>query len=117
MPGSVAIAIGGGHNGLIASTFLARAGLKVVVLERTDRVGGCARTTELAPGFRGPTLAHTAAIDPAILRSRELERHGLRIIRADPHAPAPPVDGRALVLWSDVRRAAEEIRGWSSKDS
>src|SRR5258706_8478508 len=80
------IVIGGGHNGLIASTFLAKAGLEVVVLERSDRIGGCARTGDLAPGFRCPTLAHTAAIDPAVVRSLELERQGLRIIRPGPHA-------------------------------
>src|SRR5207249_1968251 len=53
MPFDVVI-VGGGHNGLVAATFLAKAGLKTIVLERSDRVGGCAR------------LAHTAAIDPAI---------------------------------------------------
>ena len=63
------IVIGGGHNGLMAAAFLAKAGLKTLVLERMDRVGGCARTGELAPGFRCPTLAHAAAIDPAIVRA------------------------------------------------
>ena len=111
------IVIGGGHNGLIAATFLAKAGLKVVVLERSERVGGCARTGELAPGFRCPTLAHTAAIDPAIVRSLGLERHGLRIIRPDAHACAPTADGRALVLWADASRAIEEIRAFSTKDA
>ena len=111
------IVIGGGHNGLIASAFLAKAGLKVVLLERTDRVGGCARTSDLAPGFRCPTLAHMAAIDPAIVRSLGLERHGLRIIRPDAHACAPTEDGRALVLWADASRATEEIRAFSTKDA
>ena len=58
------ILVGGGVNSLVTATLLARAGLKVLVLERGDRVGGCARTDEIAPGFRCPTLAHSAAIDP-----------------------------------------------------
>ncbi len=72
------IIIGAGHNGLVTATFLARAGLKPLVLERSDRVGGCAITSELAPGFRCPTLAHAAAIDPAIVRALGLEQRGLR---------------------------------------
>ena len=111
------IVIGGGHNGLIAAAFLAKAGLKTLVLERMDRVGGCARTGDIAPGFRCPTLTHTAAIDPAIVRSLELERHGLRIIRPDSHVCAPTADGRALVLWADARGAIEEIRGFSTRDA
>src|SRR5207248_7229979 len=107
------IVIGGGHNGLVAATFLAKAGFKTLVLERTDRIGGCARTTEIAPGFRCPTLAHTAAIDSAIVRSLGLERHGLRIIRPEANACAPTLDGRTLVLWRDESRAVEEIGAFS----
>src|ERR1051325_6201949 len=101
------VVVGGGHNGLIASAFLAKAGLKPLVLERADRVGGCARTSELAPGFRCPTLAHTAAIDPAIVRALALERHGLQIVRPPASACAPTRDGRALVLWADAGRAGD----------
>jgi phytoene dehydrogenase-like protein len=111
------IVIGGGHNGLIAATFLARAGLKTIVLERTDAAGGCARTTEIAPGFRCPTLAHVAHIDAAIVRALALERHGLQIIQPDADVCAPTMDGRALTLWRDPGRAAQEIRAFSSKDA
>ena len=75
------VIIGGGHNGLVAAAFLAKAGLKPLVLERAERVGGAAQTTEIAPGFRCPTLPHRAAIDPAIVRALGLERHGLQIVR------------------------------------
>jgi phytoene dehydrogenase-like protein len=112
-----AIVIGGGHNGLVAAAFLAKAGLKTVVLERTDRPGGCARTSELAPGFRCPTLAHAAAIDPAIVRALGLERHGLQIVRPEVDACAPTLDGRALVLWRDPARAAVAIAPFSARDA
>jgi phytoene dehydrogenase-like protein len=111
------IVVGGGHNGLIAATFLARAGRKVIVLERTDRVGGCARTSELAPGFRCPTLAHAAAIDPALLRTLGLERQGLAIVRPAVDVCAPMLNGRPLILWSDRNRAAQEVRTFSSNDA
>jgi phytoene dehydrogenase-like protein len=111
------IVIGGGHNGLIAATLLAKRGLKTVVLERTDRVGGCARTSEVAPGFYCPTLAHAAAIDPAIMRALGLVRHGLRIVRSEADACAPTPDGRALVLWHDAARASQAIRAFSTNDA
>ena len=111
------IVIGGGHNGLVAATLLAKAGRTVVVLERTDRPGGCARTSEIAPGFRCPTLAHSAAVDPALVRDLALERHGLSIIRPDADACAPSIDGRALVLWRDAASAVREIQPFSAKDA
>jgi phytoene dehydrogenase-like protein len=111
------IVIGGGVNGLVCAALLAKSGVKTLVLERSDRVGGCARTSEIAPGFRCPTLAHAAAIDPSIVRSLDLERHGLAIVRPAAAACAPTKDGRALVLWRDTARAGEEIRAWSAKDS
>jgi phytoene dehydrogenase-like protein len=111
------IVIGGGVNGLVTATLLAKAGLNTLVLERTDRIGGCARTSELAPGFRCPTLAHAAAIDPRLVRSLGLERHGLRMIRPAADACAPTKDGRALVLWHDAARASDEIRAFSAKDA
>src|SRR5260370_31005915 len=99
------VVIGGGVNGLIAATLLAKAGLKTIVLERADRVGGCARTSEIAPGFRCPTLAHSAAIDEAIVRMFHLQRHGLQRIPPAASAGAPTNDGRALVLSRHTRRA------------
>jgi phytoene dehydrogenase-like protein len=112
-----AIIIGGGHNGLVAAAFLGRAGLRPLVIERADRVGGCAITSEIAPGFRGPTLAHAASIDPALVRALGLEQRGLQIIRPAADVCAPTLDNRALVLWSDVARATESIRGFSTADA
>ena len=96
------VIIGGGHNGLVAAAFLAKAGLKTLVLERAEQVGGCAITSEIAPGFRCPTLAHRAAIDPAILRALDLARHGLEIVRPAARVWAPSEDGRSLTLWADA---------------
>ena len=111
------VLIGGGVNGLVAAAMLAKTGIKTLVLERGDRVGGCARTGEIAPGFRCPTLSHAAAIDPALIRALDLERHGLTIIRPPAAACAPLKEGRSLVLWRDGGRAADEVRAWSSKDA
>ncbi|HEY7286291.1 MAG TPA: NAD(P)/FAD-dependent oxidoreductase [Vicinamibacterales bacterium] len=111
------IVIGGGHNGLVAAAFLAKAGLKVVVLERSDRAGGCARSDEISPGFHCPTLAHTASIDPAIVRALTLEKHGLQIIRPDAAACAPADDGRAVVLWQDEGRAQRDIAIQNATDA
>ena len=111
------VVIGGGHNGLVTAAFLGKAGYRPLVLERSDRVGGCAITSELGPGFRCPTLAHAAAIDTAIVRALGLEQRGLQIIKPPVDACAPTLDNRALVLWSDVARAAESIRAFSSADA
>ena len=111
------IVIGGGVNGLVTATLLAKRGLKTLVLERSDRAGGCARTSEIAPGFECPTLAHAAALDPAIMRSLGLVKHGLRIVRSAADACAPTPDGRALVLWHDAARASQEIRAFSTRDA
>ena len=110
------VVIGAGHSGLIAAAFLAKAGLKTLVLERTDRVGGGVRMSEIAPGFRCPTLAHTAALDSAIVRPLALERHGLEILHPEAHVCAPTLDGRALTLWRDPTRGVREIGAFSSQD-
>ena len=111
------VIIGGGHNGLVTAAFLASRGLKTLVLERTEKVGGCARSGEIVPEFNGPTLAHSASIDPDIMRRLGLVKHGLRVVRSEADVCAPTPDGRALVLWHDHARAAQQIRAFSPKDA
>ena len=85
-----------------------RAGLRTLVLERRDRVGGAADTTELAPGIRVPTLAHTVGrLRPSVQRDLDLKRHGLSLVAPDVRVFAPGPDRRAIMLWDDVARTAD----------
>jgi phytoene dehydrogenase-like protein len=111
------VIVGGGHNGLVAAAVLARAGLKPVVLEQHDRVGGCVVTGEIAPGFRGPSLAHRVSLDPSIVRLLALERYGLELVASDALVSVPSADGRLLTLWRDDQRAGEEIQRFSARDA
>lgn len=105
-----AVVIGAGHNGLVCAAYLARAGLRVVVLERRDKVGGMAKTSEIRPGVRVPTLAHTVGrFRPAVARELRLREHGLRLVQPDVRVFAPQADGRAVTLWGDPGRTAAEL--------
>ena len=112
------IIVGGGHNGLVAAFYLAKAGFRPLVLERRSQVGGAAITEEFHPGFRCSTLAHAAGpLRPDVVRDMQLERHGLKLSTPDVSTVSLLPDGRALVLPSDTKRAAQEISQWSSKDA
>ena len=112
------VIIGGGHNGLVTAFYLAKAGLKPLVLERRAQPGGSAITEEFHPGFRGSILSHTAGpIRPDIVRDMQLDRHGLKLITPDVSTVALSPDGRALVLYNDARKSAEEINKFSKKDA
>jgi phytoene dehydrogenase-like protein len=113
-----AIVIGAGHNGLVTAGYLGRAGLRTLMLERADEVGGAARTASIAPGVRAPALAHTVGrLRRSVVRDLGLLGRGLELIRPDVRTFAPQPDGRALTLWSDVSRTASGLRGWSSADA
>jgi phytoene dehydrogenase-like protein len=111
------VIVGAGHNGLVAATVLARAGLRALVVEASDRIGGAAVSGEIAPGFTCSTLAHRANIDPGIMASLELERHGLRVVSPEAVVTAPTLDGRALTLWRDVRLASTSVAAFSPRDA
>ncbi|MFZ0955097.1 MAG: NAD(P)/FAD-dependent oxidoreductase [Candidatus Sulfotelmatobacter sp.] len=110
--------MGGGHNGLVAAFYFAKAGFKPLVIERREQVGGAAVTDEFHPGFRCSTLAHTAGpIRPEIVRDLHLEKHGLRLITPLVGVTALSPDGRALSLYQDADQSAQEIAAFSPKDA
>jgi phytoene dehydrogenase-like protein len=112
------VIIGGGHNGLVTAFYLAKAGFKPLVLERSAQVGGAAVSDEFHPGFRCSTLAHTAGpIRPDIVRDMQLQQHGLRLITPEICVTALSPDGRALLLYQDAAKSAQEIGAFSRKDA
>jgi phytoene dehydrogenase-like protein len=102
--------IGAGHNGLVAAFYLARAGLRTLVLERRDIVGGACVTEEFAPGFRASPGAYVLSmLRPAVWRDMRLAERGVRVDAAGPALNLFP-DGQRLELHDDRRATAEQIR-------
>jgi phytoene dehydrogenase-like protein len=113
-----AIVIGAGHNALVTTALLAKAGQRVVVLEKRDRVGGQLDTVEIATGVRAPGLAHTVGrLRTSVVDRLDLHRHGFEPIAPDVRVFAPQPDGPAITLWSDPGRTAADLRGISAKDA
>lgn len=112
------IIIGGGHNGLVAAAYLARAGKSVCVLERRHVLGGCAVTEELWPGFRVSTAAYVISLFlPQIMRDLALKQHGLKILPRNPSSFTPLLDGRSLLLGPDMVASQREIAKFSQRDA
>ena len=110
--------IGGGHNGLVCAAYLARAGRRVVVLERRPHVGGAAVTEEPWPGFHVSTASYVVSLlQPKIVRDLNLRRYGYQVDPLDPAYFMPFPDGRSLLLWDDPARAAAEIAAFSHRDA
>jgi phytoene dehydrogenase-like protein len=120
MPGKTydAIVVGGGHNGLTAAAYLARAGLSTLVLERREIVGGCCVTEEIAPGCRASTAAYIASmLRPEVISDLKLAEHGLRMVPCDPAIQVAFPDGRVVPWWAERNRAVAEFRKHSVKDA
>jgi phytoene dehydrogenase-like protein len=112
------VIIGGGHNGLVTAFYLAKAGFKPLVLERRGQTGGAAITDEFSPGFRCSTLAHSAGpLLPEVERDMQLARHGLKSVTPEIGVTALSPDGRALSLYNDMTRAAQEVGKFSTQDA
>ena len=120
-----AVIIGGGHNGLISAAYLARAGLKTLVLERRHVLGGAAVTEEIFPGFRFSVFSYVVSLlRPEIIRELELPKHGLDILPLDGtftplHPGEGPAAGGGDYLWrvNDHGRTVRELRRWSAADA
>jgi len=111
------IIIGGGHNGLICAAYLAKAGRKVLVLEKRHVLGGAAVSEELYPGFTFSVASYVVSLfRPHIIRELNLAKHGYEIIPMDcSFLPLP--NGDSLARWSDLHRSRLEIARFSQKDA
>jgi phytoene dehydrogenase-like protein len=113
-----AILIGAGHNGLVAAAYLAKAGMKVLVLERRPVIGGAATSEELLPGFKVDSGGYDAGLFlPEISAELGLERHGLEFIESPALVFTPQPAGGSLTLWRDPDRTEAEIGRFSPADA
>ncbi|MFO0995906.1 MAG: NAD(P)/FAD-dependent oxidoreductase [Alphaproteobacteria bacterium] len=111
-----AVIVGGGHNGLVAAFYLARAGLDVTVLERRPVVGGPCAAIEFFPGYHGAITNSPGSLEPKIVLDMDLERHGLAFVKADPTVVQPFDGDRAFVGWRERGRTERELAKFSAKD-
>lgn len=111
------IVVGGGHNGLVTAAYLAKAGRRVLVLERRHLVGGAAVTEELHPGFKYTVCSYVVSLlRPWIIRDLKLAKFGLQLLPLE-CSFTPQPDGRSLCRWPDPDRTWREIAKLSQKDA
>ena len=111
------IVIGAGHNGLVHAAYLAKAGKKVLVLERRHLVGGATVTEEIYPGFKYSVCSYVVSLlQPAIIEELNLASHGLQLLSLDgTFTPLP--DGDYLARWDDHDKTRQELVRHSRKDA
>ncbi|KAF0689440.1 Aste57867_19112 [Aphanomyces stellatus] len=113
-----AIVVGGGHNGLVAATYLAKAGKSVCVLEKRHLLGGAAVTEEIIPDYHFSRASYVFSLfRPQIIRDLELHKHGLVVYPRDPSSFTPLLNGQSLVLGSDMKKNQEQIAQFSRADA
>jgi phytoene dehydrogenase-like protein len=112
-----AVIVGAGHNGLTCACYLAKAGLKVKVLERRTVVGGAAVTEEFHPGFRNSVAAYTVSLlQPKVIRDLRLAEHGLRIVER-PLANFLPLENGYLKVGGGLEATQREVAKFSRRDA
>lgn len=116
------VVVGGGHNGLVAANYIAKAGLRVAVFERRGVLGGCCTTEELlpyAPGFKvnGGAIDHILIQRTPIIRDLGLERFGLKYVSLEPMFEVPFGDGRVLPFYSSLEKTVDEFARFSRRDA
>ena len=112
------LVIGGGHNGLIAAAYLAKAGRKVTLLEAAPEVGGILRSTSPAEGVTAPGIVHTVGrLRASVVKDLRLDRHGFEAISPAVRMFAPQPDGSAVTFWGDPARTASELRERNAHDA
>lgn len=112
-----AIVVGGGHNGLVAANYLVRAGLKTLVLEARDTVGGCASRIEYFPGYTASLANSPGSFEPMILRDLELQEHGLVFDKPDPSVIVPFAPDSAFIGWRDRDASLAQVARFSAEDA
>ncbi|HJU69209.1 MAG TPA: NAD(P)/FAD-dependent oxidoreductase [Gemmatimonadaceae bacterium] len=112
------IVIGGGLAGLTSAALLAKAGRRVLVLERREVLGGLHSTDEIAPGVRGDAVEHDIGWMPSsVMRTLDIDEHALSLVRPDPSAVSLLPGGDTLTLWSDPARTSTELLRRSPNDA
>jgi phytoene dehydrogenase-like protein len=111
------IVVGGGHNGLVAGFYMSRAGYRVLILERRERVGGLCAPIEFFPGYRGTITNTPSALDPKVAADMELASFGLTYARPDPTVIVPFADGTAFRGWRGAKATRQEVSRFSTKDA
>ena len=113
-----AVIVGGGHNGLVCSFYLANAGLKVKVLERRSIVGGAAVTEEFHPGFKNSTASYTVSLlNPTVIKDMHLKENGLEIIKRPISNFLPISDSEYIKVGGSLESTQKEFRKFSEKDA